>query len=109
MLRKSTLAEQGRLTEPSVVQTPRAKLFAGLPNAVFGILYYPAIAAVSWIAKSALPLFFALGAVVFAAATSAYLAYSLIFVTRRSCPYCWTAHVANWGLLATVSWLVALR
>jgi uncharacterized membrane protein len=109
MLRKSTLAEQGRLTEPSVVQTPRAKLFAGLPNALFGTLYYPALAAVSWTLRGALALSFTLAVVALAAGTSAYLAYSLLFVTRRSCPYCWSAHIVNWALLATVPWLFVLR
>jgi len=109
MLRKSTLAEQGRLTEASVVQSPRAKLFAGVPNALFGMLYYPALAAVSWLFAGAMPLWFVLAVVAFAAATSAYLAYSLLFVTRRSCPYCWSAHVVNWALLVTVPWLLVLR
>jgi uncharacterized membrane protein len=109
MLRKSALAAQGRLSEPSVVQTPRAKLFAGMPNALFGTLYYPALVAVSWISTAALPLWFALAAVTFAAGTSVYLAYSLLFVTRRSCPYCWSAHVVNWGLFVTVPWLLVLR
>jgi uncharacterized membrane protein len=106
MLRKSMLAEQGRLSEPSVVQTARAKLFGGLPNALFGTFYYPALAAVSWFAAARLPLYLALAVAACAAATSAYLGYSLLFITKRSCAFCWTAHVVNWALLATLPWLV---
>jgi uncharacterized membrane protein len=109
MLRKSMLAGQGRLAEPSVVQTPRAKLFAGLPNALFGALYFPALAAVSWVTTARLPLYLAIGAAACAAATSAYLAYSLLFITKRSCPFCWMAHAVNWALLATLPWLLVLH
>jgi uncharacterized membrane protein len=40
-----------------------------------------------------------------AAVTSLVLAYSLLFITRRSCPYCWTSHVVNWTLLLLYGWL----
>jgi uncharacterized membrane protein len=109
MLRKSMLAWTGRLTESSIVQTRRAKLFAGLPNALFGTLYYPALAAVSWLAPGSVLLWLAFAATLAAAATSAYLGYSLIFITKRSCPYCWTAHAVNWALLVSVPWLLVLR
>ncbi len=109
MLRKSLLDRAGRLGEASVVQSARAKLFAGIPNALFGCVYYPALTATAWCTVALVPLGLALGAAVCAALTSVYLAYSLVFVTRRSCPYCWSAHVANWGLLAAVPWLVILR
>jgi uncharacterized membrane protein len=108
MLRKSIRAEQGKLRESSVVQTPRAKLFGGVPNALIGIVYYPTLVIVAWSPVPRALLWCALAAAVFAAATSAFLAYSLLFVTRRSCVYCWTAHVANWALLATVPWLLVL-
>ncbi len=109
MMRKSLLDERGGLTEPSVVQTPRAKLFAGLPNALFGMVYYAALAAVSWPAVGRPVLMLALAASLGAAATSAYLAYSLLFITRRSCAFCWTAHFVNWALVAAVPWLLVLR
>jgi len=109
MLRKSMLAAAGKLRERSVVQTERAKLFFGAPNALIGIVYYSALGAVSWTTAATLPLACALAASAFAAATSVYLAYSLLFVTKRSCPYCWTSHAVNWGLLAAVPWLLALR
>lgn len=108
MLRKSILAEHGRLAEPSIVQTPRAKLFAGLPNALFGALYYPALAAAAWTAHAGVILYTAIGASALAAATSAYLGYSLLFVTKRSCPFCWTAHAVNWALVIAVPWLLVL-
>ena len=109
MLRKSVRADRGALSEPSVVQTPRAKLFAGVPNAFIGTIYYVAVAAVAWLPSPALAVEAAIGASALAAATSAYLAYSLLFVTKRSCPYCWAAHLVNWALLATVPWLLVLR
>ena len=40
----------------------------------------------------------ALGASLFAAGFSLYLAYSLLFVTRMPCLYCWTSHAVNWLL-----------
>jgi uncharacterized membrane protein len=106
MLNKSLRAARGELTAPSVVQTARAKLFAGVPNALIGAVYYPAIAAVSWATTLRPVLWCAIAASAFAAATSAYLGYSLLFITKRSCPYCWTAHVINWALLATIPWLL---
>lgn len=108
MLRKGIRAERGELLESSVVQTPRAKLFGGVPNALIGIVYYPALAAVSWSAPAGALRYAALAAAAFAAATSLYLAYSLLFVTKRSCSYCWTAHLTNWALLAAYSWLLVL-
>lgn len=109
MLRKSARAARGELAEASVVQTERATLFFGTPNSLFGLLYYAALAAVTWSTQATLPLALALAATALAALTSIYLAYSLLFVTRRSCPYCWSAHVVNLALLAAVPWLLALR
>ena len=109
MLSKSIRAARGALTEPSVVQTERAKLFFGVPNSLIGTVYYCALAAVSWTAQSRSVLDGVAAASALAAATSAYLAYSLLYVTRRSCPYCWTAHAVNWALLACTVWLLALR
>jgi uncharacterized membrane protein len=108
MLRKSILAEQGRLAEPSIVQTSRAKLFAGLPNALFGAVYYPALVAAAWSAHTNAVLYAAVAATALAAATSAFLGYSLLFVTKRSCPFCWTAHAVNWALVIAVPWLLVL-
>ena len=102
MLRKTVRATRGQVAEPSVVQTPRARVAGGVPNALLGLCYYAALAIASllWAVPGVWPLgaLAALGAAGF----SAYLAYSLLFVTRMPCVYCWTGHVVNWLLLALV-------
>ncbi len=105
MLAKTRRAERGRLDEPSVVESPRARLFGGVSNALIGCLYYPCVAIAAWLP---LPRAAALGVwaiALFAAATSLVLAYSLLFVTRRACPYCWTAHAINWSLALLLPWV----
>lgn len=98
MFRKALLAASGRLREASVVQSPRARAIGGVPNAAIGILYYPSVALASrWFHVGgiwAVTLAASLAAAIF----SIYLAYSLLFVTRRSCPYCWASHLVNWVL-----------
>jgi uncharacterized membrane protein len=106
MLRKSIRAKHGEVKGPSVVKSPRAKLFAGLPNALFGVVYYAAIAAVTWFAHARIFFILAELAALFAAGTSLYLAYSLLYVTKKQCPYCWTAHAVNWSLALVLPWLV---
>jgi uncharacterized membrane protein len=104
MLRKSRLADRGLLPEPSVVQTTRARLL-GPPNSALGSIYYPLIAVLVWsawwFAAPAL-VWVSLGLAALAAAVSLVLAYSLLFVTRMPCPYCWTAHAVNWLLFLAV-------
>jgi uncharacterized membrane protein len=102
MLRKTIRAERGELNEPSVVQTGRARLF-GTPNALLGALYYPALALALWLPPSPLLLAAILAAAGLAAVTSVVLAYSLLFVTRMPCLYCWTSHVVNWSLLIPIA------
>jgi uncharacterized membrane protein len=97
MANKARRAARGLLTEPSVVHTPAARLVGGIPNAVFGLLYYPCVAAAVSL-PSELARHLAFAATLLAAAMSLVLAYSLLFRTRRSCPYCWTAHIVNWTL-----------
>lgn len=106
MLRKSIRAAHGEVKGPSVVKSPRAKLFAGVPNSLIGAVYYLAIVAVTWTAHARILFIAAEAAALVAAAVSAYLAYSLLYVTRRSCPYCWTAHAVNWSLALIVPWLI---
>lgn len=101
MLRKSIRAGRGMLRERSVVQAPRARLFGGLPNAALGAAYYPLLALGVWFAPPQAAALLALAAAA-AAMTSVYLAYSLLFVTRMPCAYCWTSHVVNWLLAAIV-------
>lgn len=108
MLAKTRRAERGLLGEPSVVQTPRARLFGNIPNAAFGALYYPLLAIGVWVAHSPLVWTAVLAAAAFAAIVSAVLAYSLLFVTRMPCPYCWTSHAINWILLTVLTTLVKL-
>ena len=95
MLRKTRRAERGELREPSVVQSPRARLIGGTPNALLGALYYPAFAIAVWFATAPWQLGLLLTISGFAAVVSLALAYSLLFVTRMPCTYCWTAHGIN--------------
>lgn len=100
MLRKYVRAQEGRLTEPSVVTTPRAKI-GRVPNAMIGLIYYVLIILLVPFLSPAHPIvtLAALGAAFVAALISVYLAYSLLFVTRMPCVFCWTGHVINWSLL----------
>ena len=104
MLAKTRRAERGLLAEPSVVQSARARLY-GVPNAALGAAYYVALAAAVWLVRSPAGAAVVLAAVAFAAVTSLALAYSLLFVTRRPCPYCWTGHAVNWSLAILTAWL----
>jgi uncharacterized membrane protein len=102
MARKTRRAARGELTEPSVVQTSRARALGGVPNAAFGLAYYAALAIATPFLTYRPVFWLAFGAAVAAAAFSAYLAYSLLVVTRMSCTYCWTGHVVNWSLIVLV-------
>lgn len=99
MANKSRRASRGEVRGPSVVKSPRAKLFGGVPNSVVGLAYYLGLLASLAFLDRPIVWGVALAAAVFAAGTSLYLAYSLLFRTRRSCPYCWTSHLVNWSLL----------
>lgn len=101
MLNKARKAAAGLLDEPSVVETPRARLL-GPNNSALGAAYYPALALLVWLALilgQPLLLDVATLAAFAAAAMSVVLAYSLLRVTKMPCPFCWTAHVTNWVLL----------
>jgi uncharacterized membrane protein len=104
MLVKTVRAARGQLSEPSVVQTARAHVFGGVPNAAIGGVYYLALPLAVWTAHGAWAALTACLATLLAAATSIFLAYSLLYVTRRACPYCWTGHVVNWLLAALCLW-----
>ena len=113
MQAKARRAEAGALSEPSVVQTPRARLLFGLTNASFGIIYYLAMGSLIWLATAPWQAALLLAASLAAAGMSVVLAYSLLFVTRMPCPYCWTSHCINWllafgnlyGLIKIIHWL----
>lgn len=98
MLAKTRRAEQGLLVERSVVESPRARLLGGIPNAGFGVAYYVLLGAGVWAASQPWQAAVLVAAALAAAAMSAALAYSLLFVTRMPCPYCWTSHVVNAAL-----------
>lgn len=108
MLGKARKAKRGELSEPSVVQTPRARLFGGVSNALLGVLYYPAVVIASWSVHTPFALALLLTIVSFAALTSLVLAISLLFVTRMPCVYCWTSHAINWTLVPLVATLFKL-
>jgi uncharacterized membrane protein len=105
MLGKARRAARGLLKEPSVVQTPQARLYAGVPNAALGIVYYAVLATAVWLVRSPVGAALVLAAVAFAAITSLMLAYSLLFITKKACPYCWTGHAINWSLAILTPWL----
>jgi uncharacterized membrane protein len=100
MYRKALRAARGELSEPSIVETPRARALGGVPNAAFGIAYYAGLALLVPALGVPAAWWTACAAAAAAGAFSAYLAYSLIFVTRAPCPYCWASHIANWAILA---------
>ncbi len=102
MTLKAARAARGELRERSVVETPRARSFGGAPNAALGLVYYGALALATLLFAVPAMWALALGAALGAAAFSAYLAYSLLFVTRMPCVYCWTGHVVNWTLIVLV-------
>jgi uncharacterized membrane protein len=98
MYRKSLRAARGALWEPSVVESPRARAAGGVPNAAIGLLYYAALAVSAAFLSVPLVWAAALAASLLAAAFSLYLGYSLLFVTRMPCIYCWTSHAINVAL-----------
>jgi uncharacterized membrane protein len=100
MARKAERAVRGELSEPSVVETPRARLFGSVSNAAIGLVYYLALAAALPFLDRPLVWGVAFAAALAAATMSAYLAYSLLFITRRPCAFCWTSHAVNWLLVA---------
>jgi uncharacterized membrane protein len=106
MQAKTKRYERGEESGPSVVQQPRARLFGGIPNSMFGIAFYALMLIAAWFLNNPVVWYAALAAAAAAAAVSAYLAYSLLFLTRMRCPYCWTGHIVNWTLLAV---LIAVR
>ena len=102
MQRKTLRAARGELTELTVVQTPRARLIGGAPNSAIGIAYYVLMIVASFFFFIPGVRYAALCVACAAAAMSGYLAYSLLFVTRMPCVNCWTGHVVNWLLLASL-------
>ncbi|MDQ2818396.1 MAG: hypothetical protein M3T49_09360 [Candidatus Eremiobacteraeota bacterium] len=102
MERKSRLGAAGQLAEFSVVQTPRAKLLGSASNSLVGIIFYAALLIASFFFDSSVVLVVAFVAALGAAAMSGYLAYSLLFVTRLACVFCWVGHLVNWALAIVI-------
>lgn len=102
MARKAARGARGELAEPSVVSSPRARSFGKTSNAAIGCVYYAALALATLAFGFAPVWWLSLAAALGAAAFSLYLAYSLLFITKMPCVYCWTSHVVNWTLVALV-------
>jgi uncharacterized membrane protein len=98
MLSKQLRGARGELTEPSVVMTSRAKV-TGVPNALIGLIFYLALLVATPFLPNHLVWIAAFAAASLAAGLSCFLAYSLLFITRMPCAYCWTGHIINWLLL----------
>jgi uncharacterized membrane protein len=91
----------------SILETRYARVL-GLPNALYGVLWYVAAgtAALVALATGRLPAPAALlGGSALAAAVSVYLAWALLYRLRVVCPLCFFGHGVNAALLA----LFALR
>lgn len=94
----------------TVVHTPAARLFAGIPNSVFGMAFYGlvlvSIACGGWDRPGWLvPL---LVAAALAVGAGVYLIVQLYRVMRVSCPLCVVAHMINLLLAATFGVRLAL-
>jgi len=102
MQAKARRYERGEESGPSVVQQPRARLIGGIPNSMFGMVFYNSMFVAAWFLNNPVVWYAALAAAASAATVSVYLAYSLLFLTRMPCPYCWTGHIVNWALLTVL-------
>ena len=103
MAHKVWLDRHGRLQEPSVVQTPAARLYFGIPNALLGLVYYPFVAAAfPFAAQPAVRAGLSL-AVTAAAISSIVLVVDLAFVRRQDCRNCYLAHAVNLALPVAVA------
>jgi len=100
MHRKAAADKAGLLSEASVVQTSRARLFGGVDNAAIGLVYYPAVLIGSFFLANPLMLIAVVIAASLAALVSLYLAYSLLFITKMPCPLCMISHVINLAIVA---------
>jgi uncharacterized membrane protein len=102
MYRKALRARRGELDEPSVVESKAGNLFFGQPNAILGLAYYTTLLAAIPLLSSREVRLARRVAAGLAASSSAYLGYSLLFVTKMPCVYCWTSHALNFAILAAV-------
>jgi uncharacterized membrane protein len=103
MHEKSEADRRGELREASVVQSPRARLFGGVDNAMIGLVYYPAVALASLFFSAGPVRIATLIAAALAAAVSVYLMHSLLFVTKMKCTNCWIGHSMNMFLFVALT------
>ena len=103
MYRKALRARRGELAEPSVVETPAGNFFLGQPNALLGLAFYGALLVTTPFAHDRSVRRGRAAASTLAFASSIYLGYSLLFVTRMACPYCWTSHAMNFAIVAVLA------
>jgi uncharacterized membrane protein len=92
---KAEADRRGDLREASVVQSPRARLFGGIDNAMIGLAYYPAVATASFFFAVPIIRISTLVAASAAMAVSIYLLYSLFFITKMRCTNCVLANATN--------------
>jgi hypothetical protein len=92
---KAEADRRGDLREASVVQSPRARLFGGVDNAMIGLAYYPAVAIASFFFAIPIVRIATLAAAFAAMAVSIYLLYSLFFITKMRCANCVLANATN--------------
>jgi len=80
----------------TVVQTPYARVF-GLPNSLFGIIYYAVL--ILWTAVSALAPAWFIWLLIAASAVTVvlgfYLVYALNVMLDTHCPLCYMGHAIN--------------
>jgi uncharacterized membrane protein len=107
MARKADLARRGRLAGPSVVERPEAALFFGIPNALFGLAYYPLVALAYPLAGAPVIHTLLTAIAFFALAVSLRLGFALWHIPG-GCRLCWTAHLVNLALavLVGVTWII---
>jgi uncharacterized membrane protein len=96
---KAEQDRRGGLRESSVVQTPRARLFGGVDNALIGLAYYPAVAIAIFFFSVPAVRFAALIAAAAATAVTLFLLYSLLFITKMKCSNCMIAHACNIAIM----------
>jgi len=95
MHQKAEADRRGELREASVVQSPRARLFGGVDNALIGLAYYPAVAIASFFFSVPIIRISTLVAASAAAVVSIFLLYSLFFITKMRCTNCVLANATN--------------
>ena len=92
---KAERDRRGELEESSVVQTPRARLFGGVDNALIGLAFYPAVVIATFLFSVPAVRIATLTAAAAATAVSLFLLYSLLFITKLKCTNCMIAHASN--------------